>query len=230
MRVIADASSIDTYTGLSNKHLFDFEYWPSETYKVTLLPPEKEMSRRTVLVTGAAGAIGREVAKRFVSAGAAVILTDVNAQKLRELSAELNVQSGEDNTVAVPMDVTDEGSVANTFREAILAYRGLDVLVSNARIARSQPGDSLSYSDWNESFAVNATGHFSVCREAARIFERQGLGGNIDAYCITRNLLKVKVTAQDVAEAVLFLAADRSPKTTGAMIPADGGIKEAFPR
>ncbi len=53
---------------------------------------------------------------------------------------------------------------------------------------------------------------------------------DLNAYCNTRNLLKVKITAQDVAEAVLFLAADRSTRTTGAMIPADVGIKEAFPR
>jgi NAD(P)-dependent dehydrogenase (short-subunit alcohol dehydrogenase family) len=33
-----------------------------------------------------------------------------------------------------------------------------------------------------------------------------------------------------VAEAVLFLASDKAAKTTGAMLPVDGGIKEAFPR
>jgi NAD(P)-dependent dehydrogenase (short-subunit alcohol dehydrogenase family) len=45
-----------------------------------------------------------------------------------------------------------------------------------------------------------------------------------------RNLLKAEVTAEDVAEAALFLAGPRSAKTTGAMIPVDGGVKEAFPR
>lgn len=56
------------------------------------------------------------------------------------------------------------------------------------------------------------------------------LAKDLNAYCITRNLRKVKVTAQDVAGAVLLLAVDRSAKTTSAMIPVDGGIKEAFPR
>ena len=55
------------------------------------------------------------------------------------------------------------------------------------------------------------------------------LANDLNAYCNTRNLLTVKITAQDVAEAVLFLGADRSTKTTGAMIPVDVGIKEAFP-
>ena len=45
-----------------------------------------------------------------------------------------------------------------------------------------------------------------------------------------RTLLKVEVTADDVAEAALFLAGPRSAKTTGTMLPVDGGVREAFPR
>jgi rhamnulose-1-phosphate aldolase/alcohol dehydrogenase len=45
-----------------------------------------------------------------------------------------------------------------------------------------------------------------------------------------RTLLGVEVTGDDVAEAALFLAGPRSAKTTGAMLPVDGGVKEAFPR
>jgi rhamnulose-1-phosphate aldolase/alcohol dehydrogenase len=45
-----------------------------------------------------------------------------------------------------------------------------------------------------------------------------------------RTLLNVEVTAADVAEAALFLAGPRSSRTTGAMLPVDGGVKEAFPR
>ena len=45
-----------------------------------------------------------------------------------------------------------------------------------------------------------------------------------------RNLLKERITPEDVAEAVLFLASDRSAKTTGAMLPVDAGLRDAFPR
>ena len=45
-----------------------------------------------------------------------------------------------------------------------------------------------------------------------------------------RNLLQARIEADDVAEAVLFLAGDRAAKTTGAVLPVDGGVRGAFPR
>ena len=52
----------------------------------------------------------------------------------------------------------------------------------------------------------------------------------LEAFYQQRNLLKAPVLAEDVAEAVLFLASSRSAKTTGAMLPVDAGVREAFPR
>jgi NAD(P)-dependent dehydrogenase (short-subunit alcohol dehydrogenase family) len=45
-----------------------------------------------------------------------------------------------------------------------------------------------------------------------------------------RNLLGTRVTAEDVAEAALWLASDRSSRTTGCILTVDGGVREAFPR
>ena len=53
---------------------------------------------------------------------------------------------------------------------------------------------------------------------------------NLPDFYRNRTLLKTEVTADDVAEAALFLSGPRSAKTTGAMLPVDGGVKEAFPR
>src|SRR5207237_7958658 len=46
----------------------------------------------------------------------------------------------------------------------------------------------------------------------------------------TRNLLGVGILPEDVAEAVLFLASDRSAKTTGCTVTVDGGLRDALPR
>jgi rhamnulose-1-phosphate aldolase/alcohol dehydrogenase len=61
--------------------------------------------------------------------------------------------------------------------------------------------------------------------------QNYGIGADkLPDYYRNRTLLKTEVTAADVAEAALFLAGPRSAKTTGAMLPVDGGVKEAFPR
>jgi rhamnose utilization protein RhaD (predicted bifunctional aldolase and dehydrogenase)/NAD(P)-dependent dehydrogenase (short-subunit alcohol dehydrogenase family) len=65
--------------------------------------------------------------------------------------------------------------------------------------------------------AARAAAH-GVAPEALEEFYRQ------------RNLLRVRVLPEDVAEAALFLASDRSAKTTGAALAVDGGVREAFPR
>jgi hypothetical protein len=51
----------------------------------------------------------------------------------------------------------------------------------------------------------------------------------LHAFYRDRNLLKASVTARHVGNAVLFFATDQTP-TTGATLPIDGGIPEAFPR
>jgi NAD(P)-dependent dehydrogenase (short-subunit alcohol dehydrogenase family) len=205
------------------------------------------------------------------------------------------------------MDVTSETSVRAAFEETVLAYGGLDILVSNAGIAHSAPVARLALADWERSFAVNATGHFLVAREAMRLLMGQGLGGalvfvatknvmspgkdfaaysaakaaeaqlakvlalegaphgirsnivnpdavfqdsglwsadirreraaaqgiaaeQLEEFYRRRNLLGARILPDDVAEAVLFLASDRSAKTTGCTLTVDGGVKDAFPR
>ena len=52
----------------------------------------------------------------------------------------------------------------------------------------------------------------------------------VEQFYQKRNLLNVRITGADVAEATLFFASSRTSKTTGAMHPVDGGIRDAFPR
>jgi rhamnulose-1-phosphate aldolase/alcohol dehydrogenase len=305
--VLGAATSFGRYVSLSAKDAFDVEYWPLELYKLSQAPPEKELARRIALVTGGASGIGRAAALRLAAEGAHVVVTDLDAAGARKVAEEVVAGTGAGRAIGVGMDVSSEASVTAGFEEAVLAYGGLDIVVSNAGIAHSSPVDRMTLAEWERSFAVNSTGHFLVAREGMRVLQAQGLGGafvfvatknvmspgkdfaaysaakaaeaqlakvlaleggphgirsnivNPDAvfrdsklwsddvrreraraqgisvaeledFYRKRNILAAPILPEDVAEAVLFLASDRSAKTTGCTITVDGGVKDAFPR
>src|SRR5439155_661063 len=68
--VIGNAAAFGRYVSLTAQDAYDVEYWPLELYKLTLAPPEKELARRIVLVTGGGSGIGRAAAKRLAVEGA----------------------------------------------------------------------------------------------------------------------------------------------------------------
>jgi rhamnulose-1-phosphate aldolase/alcohol dehydrogenase len=305
--VMGNASAFGRYVSLSTRDAFDVEYWPLELYKLTLAPPERELARRIALVTGGGSGIGRAVAQRLAAEGAHVAIGDVDADSARRVADEITKAVGGGRALGLAMDVTSEASVRTAFETTVLTWGGLDILVSNAGIAHSAPVDRMALADWERSFAVNATGHFLVAREAMRILMRQGIGGSLvfvatknvmspgkdfaaysaakaaeaqlakvlalegaphgirsnivnpdaifqdsrlwseeirreraaaqgiavdqlEEFYRKRNLLGARILPEDVAQAVLFLAADRSAKTTGCTLTVDGGVKDAFPR
>ncbi|OGL12510.1 MAG: hypothetical protein A3I17_07590 [Candidatus Rokubacteria bacterium RIFCSPLOWO2_02_FULL_72_37] len=305
--VIGGATAFGTYVSLSARDAFDVEYWPLELYKLTLAPPEKELARRVALVTGGASGIGRAIARRLAAEGAHVVVGDVDEPGAVHTADEIVAAVGAGRALGLAMDVTREISVRAALEATLLAYGGLDVLVSNAGTAHSTPVVDLRLEDWERAFAVNATGHFLVAREAMRVMLAQGLGGalvfvatknvmspgkdfaaysaskaaeaqlakvlalegaphgirsniinpdavfqdsrlwseeirreraaaqgiavaDLEEFYRKRNLLGVRILPEDVAEAALFLASDRSAKTTGCTLTVDGGVKDAFPR
>lgn len=177
--IIEAAEAAGGYQTLSEADAFDAEYWPLELYKLSLLPPEQELARRIALVTGGGGGIGLAIARRLASAGAHVVVTDIDGAAAERAATNIEAAYGEGRALGLKLDVTAEHEVAAAFARVALAYGGLDILVSNAGIAVPAAVHDLSLVDWERSLAVNATGHFLVAREAVRLLRRQGLGGSI---------------------------------------------------
>src|SRR5436309_2403072 len=186
--VLGNAGAFGDYVSLSPPDAFRVEYWPLELYKLTLVPPEKELARRIALVTGGGSGIGRAVARRLAAEGAHVVVGDIDAASARATADGIVAAVGGGRALGLEMDVTREASVRAAFEEAVLAYGGLDLLVSNAGIAHSSPVVRLELADWERSFAVNATGHFIVAREALRLLVAQGLGGAL-VFVATKNVM-----------------------------------------
>jgi len=188
VRVVRMAQGVGEYRSLGLQDAYDVESWPLELYRMSLAPPGKELARRVALVTGAAGGIGRAIARRLASEGCHVVTADIDGEAAAAAAAEICNAHGIERAVGVRMDVADETSVEAAFDAAVGAYGGLDVLVSNAGIALSAPIDRLELKDWQRSFDVNATGHFLSARAALRIMKEQGLGGSV-VFVASKNVL-----------------------------------------
>src|SRR5438128_274600 len=118
--VIGNASAFGRYVSLTAKDAYDVEYWPLELYKLTLAPPEKELARRIVLVTGGGSGIGRAIAHRLAAEGAHVAVTDLDAGSAARVADEVTTAVGGGRALGVGLDVTQEASVRAAFEETVL--------------------------------------------------------------------------------------------------------------
>lgn len=129
-----------------------------------------------VIVTGAAGGIGRHVTAAFATAGARVMAVDVREDLVTEVVAGLE-GSGH---LAVTADLTDLAGHAALVARARDELGSLDVLASLAAVLRrSADIDAVSEADWDFQLDVNLKASFFLCRAAARAMREQGRGGRI---------------------------------------------------
>jgi rhamnulose-1-phosphate aldolase/alcohol dehydrogenase len=188
INVMRGSSSVGRYVGLSEQEAFNIEYWLLEEAKLQRMPKPKLLAGRVALVTGGAGGIGRAIAARLMSEGACVVLADIDAQSLEAAVAEFGEKFGKDVVSGVPVDVTDEDKVDAAFRETVLAFGGLDIVVANAGIASAAAFEETSLELWNRNIAILATGYFLSARGGYRIMKDQGLGGSI-VFIASKNAL-----------------------------------------
>ena len=117
------------------------------------------MQGRRVLITGGASGIGRATAALLRQEGAVVAVMDRDAASAANVAAECGA-------IAITADVSDEASVQRGVDEAASKLGGLDGLVNAAGIFHPQLMMETDLAIWQQTFAVNMTGVFLVCRAA----------------------------------------------------------------
>lgn len=117
---------------------------------------EAALSGHAVLVTGAAGTLGRAIAAAIRAAGGVVVATDLRAGEGIDLAH----------------DVTDEDDWARVIDEVKAGHGRLDGLVNNAGVVHLGSIEETSFADWRRVMAVNADGPFLGCRAAWPLLQR----------------------------------------------------------
>ncbi len=186
IRVIEGSQALGGFESLNAAEVFAVEYWPLEIYKLQLKPAPRELAGKVAVVTGGASGIGRATARRLAEDGAHVVIFDINLDGAQKVADELSHKFGYRRGMAAYCDVTSEEAVANAIEQVVVAYGGLDILVSNAGIATSAPIEETSVAAWDRNFNILAKGYFLVSREAFKVWKTQGLGGSL-IYVASKN-------------------------------------------
>ena len=176
IRTKLSAYALGEYIPISDSHVFDMECWSLQQRKLesfSSLP----LRGQVAVITGGGGAIGFGIADRLLTAGAAVVLSDIDESRLYKAHALLSEKY--DGVEQIVFDVTDYNSVEKGFEEISREFGGVDIVVPNAGIAHVSRIEELEPEKLDQVIAVNLKGTFTVIKAAIPIFRRQGTGGNI---------------------------------------------------
>ncbi|MBW2231977.1 MAG: SDR family oxidoreductase [Deltaproteobacteria bacterium] len=119
---------------------------------------------KVVLVTGAAGGIGKASAERIAQEGGKVVCVDIQAEAVELTAKQIREAGGE--AIAIACDVSDPASVSSSVDGAIAEYGKLDSLCNIAGIVHFDNTHELTLEKWNKVLAVNLTGAFLMSQTA----------------------------------------------------------------
>jgi NAD(P)-dependent dehydrogenase (short-subunit alcohol dehydrogenase family) len=119
-----------------------------------------DLTGHTAIVTGAATGIGEAIARRLASAGATLVVADLNLDGASEVANSIG-----GNSFAVKCDVTNSVSVQGAVQQVLSRTGQINVLVNNAGIAgRAAPLWEQTEEDWHRIVAINVYGLANFCR------------------------------------------------------------------
>lgn len=133
-----------------------------------------DLTGKVAHVTGGAKGIGAAIARTLASAGAKVMVSDVNGEGAAALAAEIGGTS-------MALDVSDRAAVDAALAETAEKLGSLDILVNNAGVYLGYGGPVRDITDemWRKLWSINVDGVFYCCRAAARIMIAAGTRGRI---------------------------------------------------
>ena len=141
---------------------------------------------KVVVVTGAGGGIGRDIALAMAREGAKVVVNDIGASvsgegqdagPAQKVVDEIKAMGGQ--AAANTDSVSDAAGAARIVQTAIDSFGRIDVVVNNAGILRDRFFHKMSMDEWDAVLKVHLYGAFYVSRAAAPHFKEQESGNYI---------------------------------------------------
>lgn len=138
------------------------------------------------IITGAAGGIGGEVAKAFVSLGSKLALVDISEKGLLKMKESLS--TFETEIKIFPTDITDENSVIDTVNSIKEHFGRINNLINCAGISHLEPATEFSVSAWDKVMDVNLKGTFMMCQKVGKVMLETDIKKRIVNFSSVRGL------------------------------------------
>jgi len=131
--------------------------------------------KRTVIITGAGGGLGRAYALAFAEEGAQVVVNDIRGDAAEEVCALIRAMGGD--AIADSNDITSIASAEKIVAEAEQHFGTVHVLLNNAGNLRDRFFVNLSEQEWDEIMRVHLKGHFCLANVLAKRWRDQYKAG-----------------------------------------------------
>jgi 2-deoxy-D-gluconate 3-dehydrogenase len=187
-----------------------------------------DLSGQVAVVTGAGAGIGKAIALRLAEAGAAVIVTDVNAQTGAGVVGEIKSQGGKADFIKA--DTSQAGAADTVIQFAAERFGDLNILVNNAGIYSFRPSLDMTEALWDRTIDINLKGVMFFSKAAAAYMIKKKQGGkiiniaSIDAFHPTGNLPHYDASKGGVVALTKALAQELAPSGILVNAIAPGGI------
>lgn len=133
-------------------------------------------NNQVVWITGASSGIGEALALEFAAQGARLILSARNEESLQLVKAKCDTISGGDNSLVLPMDITDEASLATKVELAKEWGGRIDMLINNAGITQRSSCLSTDLATYRTIFEVDVFGQIALTKAVLPSMIEQGSG------------------------------------------------------
>src|SRR5271168_3703799 len=173
------------------------------------------LSGKNTVITGGAAGIGRACALAYATAGARVIIGDIDPVEGAKTVAMIEAAKGVARFVRA--DVGRSADCKQLVAEAVRQFGGVDILHANAGMELCKSVWDTTDADWERVLSVNLSGAFYCCREAMKDMRRRATGGAIlltaspHAYMTGRDIAAYAATKGGMAALTRALAIEGAP-------------------
>lgn len=143
------------------------------------LRPNQLLVGRTALVTGGTAGIGYEIAKAFLKAGANVVITGRDQERIEKAVMSLRQTSENNNIAGLVLDNVDISSFQSKVMEVVAFFGGIDILVNNAGVLTYDTISTENQEKYDQVLDTNLRGPFFLSQQIGRYMIENKIKGNI---------------------------------------------------